>query len=241
LVGGLLATSLVLYGVQMLAFHDARDTLFYFLQDLAFVPIQIIPVALVVNRLLARREKRALLEKMNMAVWVFLSEIGTGMIQLCSGLVVNDSALRELLHLDLSWDDKRFNHVQKHLVHLHPGMDAGLADLRPLERFLAAKKGVLLTLLANPNLLEHDTFTNVLWATVHMADELSSRTRLDNLPPSDLHHLSVDLERAHHSVLSLWLGYIMHLKRRHPYLYSFVLRTNPFDPEASPVVAESYL
>jgi hypothetical protein len=38
-------------------------------------------------------------------------------------------------------------------------------------------------------------------------------------------------------LVSEWLDYMQHLKRNYPYLFSLAIRTNPFDPEASPVVS----
>ena len=36
----LAAASILVYVLQFFAFHDARNTFFYLLQDLAFVPVQ---------------------------------------------------------------------------------------------------------------------------------------------------------------------------------------------------------
>ena len=33
-----------------------------------------------------------------------------------------------------------------------------------------------------------------------------------------------------------WLAYMKHLKESYPYLFSLAVRTNPFDPAASPEV-----
>jgi len=34
-----------------------------------------------------------------------------------------------------------------------------------------------------------------------------------------------------------WLAYVQHLKKNYPYMYSLSVRLNPFNPEASPVIA----
>ena len=41
-----------------------------------------------------------------------------------------------------------------------------------LHNFLAKKREILLHLLENPNLLEHESFTDLLWAVFHLSDEL---------------------------------------------------------------------
>jgi len=95
----------------------------------------------------------------------------------------------------------------------------------------------MLRLLENPNLLEHDSFTHLLWAVFHLTEELSNRRSVKDLPDSDYEHLSGDIKRAYVLLLSEWLDYMRHLKRNYPYLFSLAMRTNPFDPAASPIVA----
>ena len=88
----------------------------------------------------------------------------------------------------------------------------------------------------NPNLLEHDSFTDLLWAVFHLAEELAWRQDLRRLPGSDLSHLTGDIERAYTRLITEWLDYMRHLKGSYPYLFSLATRTNPFDPDASPEV-----
>jgi hypothetical protein len=95
----------------------------------------------------------------------------------------------------------------------------------------------LLTLLENPNLLEHDRFTDLLWATTHLDEELEARTSLKDLPESDLEHLAVDIQRMYDHLASEWLDYVQHLKSSYPFLYSLVLRTHPFQEHPSPMIA----
>jgi hypothetical protein len=52
------------------------------------------------------------------------------------------------------------------------------------------------------------------------------------MPPADRAHIELDMARAYGRLLGEWLGYIRHLKADYPYLFSFAVRTNPFDPEA---------
>jgi hypothetical protein len=35
-----------------------------------------------------------------------------------------------------------------------------------------------------------------------------------------------------------WLSYMHHLRKTYPYLFSLSMRTNPFNPDASPVVKD---
>jgi len=49
--------------------------------------------------------------------------------------------------------------------------------------------------------------------------------------------LAGDIERAYKLLVREWLSHMEHLKGHYPYLFSLALRTNPFDPDASPQVA----
>jgi hypothetical protein len=94
------------------------------------------------------------------------------------------------------------------------------------------KRKFLLALLENPNLLEHETFTELLRAVFHLMDELDHREDLTQLPRADYLHLSSDTARAYGLLIQEWLKYMQHLMNNYPYLFSLALRMNPFDPEA---------
>ena len=51
----LVGASMPLYREQIKIFHAPRDTFFYLFQDLAFVPIQVLLVTLIVDRVLRIR------------------------------------------------------------------------------------------------------------------------------------------------------------------------------------------
>ena len=77
----LLGLSAFIYLLQIELFHKLEDTAFYFFQDLAFVPIQVLLVTLIINQMLAVREKKATLKKLNMIIGVFYNEIGTPLLK----------------------------------------------------------------------------------------------------------------------------------------------------------------
>jgi hypothetical protein len=93
-----------------------------------------------------------------------------------------------------------------------------------------------LGLLENPNLLEHESFTELLWAVFHLTEELAFREDVKQLVDTDYDHISGDIKRAYVLLISEWLTYMKHLKNDYPYLFSLSIRTNPFDPDASPEV-----
>ena len=94
----------------------------------------------------------------------------------------------------------------------------------------------MLRLLGNPTLLEHDAFTDLLWAVFHLTEELASRKLFDDIPDSDLKHIHGDIARAYTLLMNQWLEYMKHLNASYPYLFSLAMRKSPFNPQASVTV-----
>ncbi len=71
----LILLSAMSYLFQIIIFRRTSDTFFYMVQDIAFVPIQVLLVTLIINELLHRRERRSTLNKMNMVIGAFFKEV----------------------------------------------------------------------------------------------------------------------------------------------------------------------
>jgi hypothetical protein len=233
----LLVLSAVFYMLQIHIFHHEEETFFLMLQDLSFVPINVLLVTLIIDRLLKRREKQNLLNKMNMVIGVFFNDLGIELIKIFGIFIEDIDELYSGLQISGSWKDKDFNKVSKKFIIKPAQFNLNYQNLTVLKDFLEEKKEGLLNMLANPNLLEHDTFTNLLWAVFHLADELAHRSDLNALPKTDLEHLKVDMIRAYMLVISEWAFYMKHLKNDYPYLFSIAVRTNPFNPDAEITVS----
>ncbi len=237
LTASLILFSFIIYYIQIIIFHKEDDTFFYMLQDIAFVPVQVLIVTLFLNQLLTIREKRALLKKMNMLIGTFYIEIGTGLIQHCSSFSEDVAFIREKVLVTTKWTGKEFSLAVGTIKNADLEINSRKGDMKELKVFLEKKRTFLLSLLANPNLLEHDAFTDLLWAVFHLAEELSARQSFDGLPKPDLDHLSVDIRRAYSQLLVEWLYYMKHLKEDYPYLFSLAVRMNPMDVNANPVIS----
>ena len=105
-------------------------------------------------------------------------------------------------------------------------------DLAALKKLLLGDYDFALRLLENQILLEHERFTELLWAVSHLTEELAHRTNLQDLTSADSKHLAGDIQRAYGFLMREWLSYMEHLKKEYPYLFSLAIRTNPFDPDA---------
>jgi hypothetical protein len=230
------ALSGLLYFVHYLIFRDVHHIFIYLLGDLAFLPLEVLLVVIIIERVLARREMQAKLEKLNMVVGAFFSEAGNQLLQDLLGHFDNREEISSNLNVTANWTKKDFQRAVKFADHLKVEVDCRNVDLGRLKTFLAEKRTFLLTLLENPNLLEHDRFTDLLWAVTHLDEELEARTALVGLPDKDLEHLAIDIQRMYDHLASEWLDYVQHLKSKYPFLFSLVLRTHPFQEHQSPTI-----
>ncbi|MDD3394101.1 MAG: hypothetical protein PHG19_05610 [Anaerotignum sp.] len=110
-------------------------------------------------------------------------------------------------------------------------IECGAAQLEDLKVLMKSKRDFLIRLIENPNLLEHDTFTDMLLSVFHVTEELIARDGFEDLNHLDMAHLSNDIQRALKSLLIQWVEYMRHLCAEYPYLYSFEVRKNLFCKE----------
>ncbi len=228
----LIALSAATYFIHYLIFRDARHIFIYLIGDIAFVFLEVLLVTLVLHQLLHHREKRATLSKLNMVIGMFFSEIGTELIRKILSFDENAADFSSHLRVTDQWIRRDFAIAKMHVRAHHYVITVNDDDLRALKAFLGTKRDFLLAMLANPNVLAHESFTNLLWAVFHAAEELSYRKDLSALPESDRHHLVGDINRVCHFLLLQWLDHLRHLKQDYPYLFSLAVRLNPFDADA---------
>lgn len=232
----LILLSTALYLLHFALFRDSHHIFIYFVGDVAFIPIEVLLVTVVIHQLLSRREKRNMLQKMNMVIGAFFSEVGTQLLRSFADLDPRSDTIRKHVAATSDWSDKAFRARRRSLDSHDYSMDIPRAKLEQLRSFLLEKRGFLLVLLENPNLLEHDSFTDLLWAVFHLTEELGHRGSLAQIPDTDHEHLVGDVRRAYKAIVFEWLDYVKHLKDNYPYLFSLALRTNPFDPDVRPEV-----
>jgi hypothetical protein len=233
LIAGLLATSAVLYAVDFAAYPGQRGSIgFYTLLDIAFIPLNVLIVSLVINRLLAARERQALLHKMNMVIGAFFSQMGSDLIGRLSEFDSDVDEDRQHMLFSASWSHEDFERHRSEVCGDHHHMDLYTGDAGGLRTALEAQRPFIVGLLQNGNLLEHAAFTDMLWAVSHLSEELTARGDLSDLPVADRMHVELDMARAYGRLLGEWISYVKHLKSHYPYLFAFVVRSNPFDPDA---------
>ncbi|MDO8578349.1 MAG: hypothetical protein Q7R50_04120 [Dehalococcoidales bacterium] len=231
-----LALSAVLYFIHYLIFHDLHHIFIFGLGDLAFLPLEVFLVVLVIERILANNEKQEKLQKLNMVVGAFFSELGNFLLAYLADGFDNREEISKAMNVSGKWTRDDFRTARAFIGGLKIKPNARKVDLAGLKTFLGGKREFLLELLANPGLLENDKFTDALWAVTHVDEELEARPSLTGLPETDMEHLSGDIARAYGHLAGEWLEYVEHLKGKYPYLFSLVVRTHPFQEKPSAIV-----
>ena len=232
----LVLLSASLYVLHYSMFKDAHHIFIFMLGDIAFLPIYVLLVTIIIHGRLRAMERRTHMEKLNMVIEVFFSEVGTKLLTHFSGSDPDLDKIRDDLRPSGDWSDQDFSNVSQRLRQYRFEVHDEKTNLESLRTLLVGKRGFLVGLLENPNLFEHESFTELLRAIFHLTEELDSRESLGDRPESDRQHIEGDMSRAYTPLVSQWLDYMKYLKANYPYLFSLAMRTNPFDRDASPVV-----
>lgn len=215
------------YYVQYLIFHQEETTIFYLLQDLAFVPIQVVMVTLIINRFLNEMENRKKIKKINVIISTFFIEIGVPIITVISKFNRNNNEISKMINIK-EMKSKKYDKFIREIKEFKFDVYADPAKLDDLYSILKNYKEHMLNLLANPNLLEHDSFTDMLWAVFHVIDELQERGEFDKQNKDDIDHLSNDILRAYTALIIEWISYMNYLQDEYPFLFTLALKKNPF-------------
>ena len=226
LIAGLTLLSICIYLIQNAIFHNPHDTIYYLLGDLAFIPVQVIVVTLVIDKLVNYVEKRNNAKRIHVIISSFFTEAGTELMSAMSRFNRNQEDLCRILSVEdfgknISLKLKKQLKAFRYDIYADP---TGLAEMRA---GVSAHKPYMLRMLENTNLMEHDLFTDMLWSVFHVADELDTRN-LTKLSEPDIDHLSYDILRAYSALNLEWIGYMDYLEREYPYLFMLAIRKSPF-------------
>lgn len=236
MAGVLLAVAAVLYVVRLALFPDPalHNEMWRFLVgDFAFLFVQVPIVSLVIDGLIRRREREETRLKLNMVIGAFFSETGQTLLGEIAQADAMLGQVREQLVPHASWTSAEYDAARRAFEAHAPQIEPDVDRLIRLSDTLVAERPFLIGLLANQTLLEHETFSDLLWALTHLGEELSARGDLAALGPADAAHIVVDLKRAYTLLGIEWLSYLQHLQRAYPFLFSLAVRTNPLDPAAA--------
>ena len=185
---------------------------------------------------LSRHARQARPRQPGVVSRLFFAELGTRLLAAFARCDPHVDEVRPHLAVTAAWTAEDFARasqaLQKH------GYEIGVhkMDLPGWTGLLQGRRDHQAGLLANPTLMEHEPPSDLLWAVLHLAEELAWRESLNHLPYADRAHLAGDAQRAYRLLAQEWLEYVRHLQGSCPHSFSLAVRTNPFDRDASPIV-----
>ncbi|MDD4202453.1 MAG: hypothetical protein PHQ52_03210 [Candidatus Omnitrophica bacterium] len=172
--------SLLVYEIHYLIFHDLHHIFLYLIGDIAFTFLEVLIVTLILHQLLGFREKQAIKKKINMVIGAFFSELGLELLRKLNIFNESDDSCFKELKLDKN-ESVSLQALKKtcNIYSININIDKG--DIIGLKDLLETKRSFLISLLENPSILEHNTFSNMIWTVIHISDELTNRKELNAL------------------------------------------------------------
>jgi hypothetical protein len=116
---GFLAVALAFNITHYILFNDSGYILKFIVAQLGFLPVSVFLVTIVLNQLMAQREKQALLKKMNMVVGTFFSEVGTSLLSLIDPAAADESLRNDLLPSN-NWSEEDYHYLFSLAVRTNP-------------------------------------------------------------------------------------------------------------------------
>ncbi|MBQ6813767.1 MAG: hypothetical protein IJP12_03920 [Methanobrevibacter sp.] len=235
--------AVVIFLARFLICGDGEEIVAYLWKHIGFIPIDILIVALVLEGIMSKKEHEAILEKIDMLMGTFFSEVGNDLIGELSKANQNKANTDDLKAIR-SWTDKDYDNKLKELKNSPVDFRANVPEeeriefLSNIQAILVDKREFLVNLINNPNILEKDEFTSLLMALLHLDEELERRGDLTNIKDADFNHLNGDMKRVYSKLVYEWIYYLRYLNKHYPYMISLAIRTNPFDSEADVHVTE---
>ena len=223
---GLCLASLVLYAVHYVCFRDLPYIWLSGLTNLAFLPISVLVVTVLIDRLLTVRERAMRRDKLRMLISVFFSSLGGRLLEIFFSCDSEVPRLREIA-VPESRAGVRPDKIDLVLAGHAYTVSVEHADLEGLRTLLTRRMDILLRLLENPSLHEHESFAELLRVVFHLAEELALKEDFCEVSDADLQHLTTDINRCYGLLVREWVDYLSYLEANYPYLFSLAIRTNP--------------
>lgn len=222
----LIALSILLHALHFVIFQDLHHVLIYLLGDIAFIPLEVFLVTVVLDRLIDQREERERKKKANMLVGLFYQELGNKVLSVFAG--ADNTFDSEAAKVNFQWDAQSYSALSQKLANHSHTVTMEQIDLKSLFDTIRQSQQLIINLLTNTAIQEHELFSDSLMSLFHLSEELGQRP-LDTLSQYDVDHLQVDIKRAYRSLSIGWVEYLSHLQKEYPYLFLSAISNNPFE------------
>ncbi|MBF4693918.1 hypothetical protein [Fusibacter ferrireducens] len=224
----LIGLSVVLHAIHYAIFRDIHHIMIFLVADIAFIPLEVFFVSVVLERIIEKRDERSITKKLNMLIGLFYQEVGNHILMHLTSADDDLKSDQFDATIDFNWDESKYEQLAKHIMAHKYHVNMSHIDLFKIDEKLTLQKSLIVNLISNPAIHEHGAFSEVLMSLFHLADELKHRP-IEALDAFDLDHLKVDIERVYKSLSEEWVSYMSHLQVDYPYLFLTAVKNNPFD------------
>ena len=215
----LVGLSAIMFLIHYLVFGQAVNTAYYSLMNLCFIPVNSLVVTLILERLIDYKAKQERMEKLSMLIGLFFTEVGYKLMRL---IIKADKGGKNSITSFNNLDDVK-NQVEKH----NYTIDMKDIDLDEIKDVLLENSNLLVNLISNENITEHEIFTDLLMSVIHLRDEIIFYKN-DKNNQLDISHLEKDILRVYKNIAMQWVDYLKYLNKSYPFLYNNAIRLNPF-------------
>lgn len=215
----LVGLSAIMFLTHYLVFGQAVNTAYYSLMNLCFIPVNSLVVTLILERLIDYKAKQERMEKLSMLIGLFFTEVGYKLMRL---IIKADKGGKNSITSFNNLDEVK-NQVEKH----NYTIDMKDIDLDEIKDVLLENSNLLVNLISNENITEHEIFTDLLMSVIHLRDEIIFYKN-DKNNQLDISHLEKDILRVYKNIAMQWVDYLKYLNKSYPFLYNNAIRLNPF-------------
>lgn len=215
----LIALSSIMFFIHYLIFGQALNTAYYSLMNLCFIPINSLVVTIMLEKLIDYRAKKDRIEKINMLVGIFFTEVGGKLMHL---IIDSDKDAKNYI---TNFED--LNKIKKCLYEYNYKVDMKYIDLCAIKNILVEHNNLFVTLISNESILQHQIFTDLLMSVIHLRDEIIFIEK-DKDSGFNINHLENDVIRVYKNISIQWISYLEYLSKSYPFLYNNAIRVNPF-------------
>ena len=215
----LIAMSCIMFFIHYLVFGQVVNTAYYSLMNLCFIPINSLVVTIILEKIIDHKAKEERMNKLNMLVGIFFTEVGCKLMH----LIIN--ADKDAKNSIVCFDS--LDKIEYDLLKHEYEIDIKELDLEALKTILVDNSNLLINLISNENLLQHEIFTDLLMSVVHLRDELDFMKN-NKTSDIDINHLENDIIRVYKNITIQWVHYLEYLNKFYPFLYNNAIRVNPF-------------
>lgn len=228
---------------RIIVLGDPEEVVSYLWKQIGFIPVNILIVALLIDGIMSKKEREAILEKIDMLMGTFFTKIGNDLISEVSKVNKNKAKTEDLKSIK-NWTDKDYENKLKKLRASPIDFETDITKeereefLTNIHVMIEKNRDFIINLINNPHLFEKDEFSALVLALLHLDEELSRREDLSNIDDVDFNHLTGDIKRVYTHLIYEWIYYLRYLNQFYPYMISLAIRTNPFDSDSDVHVTE---